>query len=99
MEAMTDALPLSGPISIDGGVSGSPYFVGFLASLLDRPVVVRGLSEQTSLGIATLAALGIGHELASSSTADVRYTPTFEVTAPERTTYADAVARSRGWRR
>lgn len=100
IEAMAKALPLSGPISIDGGVSGSPYFVRFLASLLERPVVVRGLSEQTSLGVAMLAATGIGQVLSTpAAKGDTQYEPALEITVEQRALHAEAVSRSRNWRR
>ena len=57
---------LSGPLSIDGGLSQSPYFVRFLAQLCQRPIAVSDFAERTALGAAQLAALAIGAPLAQA---------------------------------
>lgn len=50
------AAPLCPTISIDGGMSGNPWFCQFLADVLGRTLVVQKTSELTALGAAQLAA-------------------------------------------
>ena len=58
--AMDQATPLSGAVSIDGGLSRNCYFGDFLADALDRPVSVPACADLTGLGAAQLALLGAG---------------------------------------
>lgn len=53
--AMNNFTPLENTLSIDGGVSANPYFCQFLASLLNKQVVVQEFSELTAFGTAQLA--------------------------------------------
>lgn len=56
VDAMEGVTPLGTSISIDGGVSGSPYFAQFLADSLGRAVTVPAFAERTALGVAQLVA-------------------------------------------
>jgi glycerol kinase len=58
--AIDSAAPLSGPVSIDGGLSRNGYFAQMLADSLARPVRVSADAELTAAGVAGLAALGAG---------------------------------------
>ena len=58
--AMDRATPLSGAISIDGGLSGNLYFCDFLAEALARPVSVPASPDLTGLGTAQLTLIGAG---------------------------------------
>lgn len=52
--------PLADHVLVDGGLSGNPYFVRFLADALGRAVVVSDEPELTAMGTAALAARGAG---------------------------------------
>lgn len=64
LEAIGALQPLSGPVSIDGGMTRNPWFCGFLADRLGVPVTVSDEPELTALGTADLAAAGAGAALA-----------------------------------
>jgi len=53
--AMESLIPLSHRISIDGGLTGNPYFCQFLADVLHREIIVPPSPELTALGTAGLA--------------------------------------------
>ena len=55
VEAMNRCIPLQGPIYIDGGMSKNPYFVQFLADVVDRIVRPASIPELTGLGTVKLA--------------------------------------------
>ena len=55
VEAMNRCIPLQGPIYIDGGMSKNPYFVQFLADVVDRSVRPASIPELTGLGTVKLA--------------------------------------------
>ena len=63
VDAMGEAGPASsgsGPLRVDGGLTGSALLVQRLADLVGRPVEVAATSESTALGTAILAAIGNG---------------------------------------
>ena len=100
--AMDRAAPLTGPISIDGGLSNNAYFCDFLARVLARPVQVPGSAELTGLGAAQMAMIGAG--LATLETLPPA-PPARRLAAPgapfdpaTRARFAEAVARARNWR-
>ncbi|MEM8663136.1 MAG: FGGY family carbohydrate kinase [Pseudomonadota bacterium] len=59
MAAIDRTAPLTGAISIDGGMSQNPAFCDFLAGCLGRSLTVSGNPERTALGLAALAAEAI----------------------------------------
>ncbi len=63
MSRMAEAVPLTAPISIDGGMSGNPWFCRFLSAALARPLFVSTEPELTAIGTAQLAAHGAGAKL------------------------------------
>lgn len=75
VDAMSKVVPLTGALSIDGGVSRSPYFAQFLADSLGRPVTVRGFSERTALGVAAIVADSLGVPLPSPLEPDTIWQP------------------------
>lgn len=78
MRAIGALQPLTGPISIDGGMTRNPWFCTFLADTLGMPVFVSDEPELTALGTADLAAAGAGVALAyrrSGQTIDPRPQP------------------------
>ncbi|MCK0207381.1 FGGY family carbohydrate kinase [Starkeya koreensis] len=81
-------------IAIDGGLSQSASFAGFLAAASGRSVRVPALHEMTALGLAELC----GADVADARAEARHFTPDGSVTGEQRARFAEAVARSRGWR-
>ncbi|MCO5064238.1 MAG: FGGY family carbohydrate kinase [Rhizobiaceae bacterium] len=99
LAAMSGSVPLAPAISIDGGLSRSPYFAQFLADSLGREVRTSSFDEMTAFGTASLAAKGLGAELELAPGAETVRTFKPRPTSPERATlFARAVERARGWR-
>lgn len=71
VQAMSSLLPASGPLSIDGGMSANPYFLQFLADILERELKVSTNAELTGSGTAKLAARACGHSVAEGGAAQV----------------------------
>jgi glycerol kinase len=94
LDAAAQVVPLSGAVSIDGGLSQSPYFAQFLASAARRPVTVPTMHELTALGLAALC--GARVEAARASAAVFR--PDGSVTDADRHRFAAAVTRAQAWR-
>lgn len=94
---ITKAAPVSGPISIDGGLSGSVYFTAFLAQVCQRDIAVPAFGERTAFGAAQLAAKALGTVLAEPEGASKILHP--DPAVPHwQSRFHDALARSRGWR-
>ncbi len=55
ISAMHAKIPLHGQISVDGGLTRSPYFLRVLASALGRELAVPEFDELTAFGCAALA--------------------------------------------
>lgn len=64
IDSLAALQPLDGAVCIDGGLSGNPAFVQFLADTLGREVSVSREAELTAVGCAALAAQGAGATLA-----------------------------------
>jgi len=100
--AMDRAAPLTGPISIDGGLSNNAYFCDFLARVLERPVQVPGSAELTGLGAAQMAMIGAGlatlETLPPAPPARRLAAPGAPLDPATRARFAEAVARARNWR-
>ncbi len=100
--AMNRATPLSGAVSIDGGLSKNPYFCDFLAEALERPVRVPASADLTGLGTAQLTLIGAG--LAASGGLPPAPPPRRmarlegRLTKAGRARFAEALARCRNWR-
>jgi glycerol kinase len=95
LEAMDGCVARTGPLQIDGGMSCNPYFVQFLADILDCPVNAAKVPELTGLGTALLAADGAGIALSAASDFDT-YLPENR-RQPSRQQFAEAVEMSRQW--
>ncbi|GBD46919.1 FGGY family carbohydrate kinase [Methylopila sp. Yamaguchi] len=91
-------VPLAPAISIDGGLSRSGYFAQFLADSLGREVVVGAFDERTAFGAAALAASAFGIDLAVPAEARRHALRGSETREARRARFAEAVARTRGWR-
>jgi glycerol kinase len=100
--AMDRATPLSGAVSIDGGLSKNPYFCDFLAEALDRPVSVPASADLTGLGTAQLALIGAGlatiDSLPPASPPRRVAQPQGHLSKASRARFAEALARCRNWR-
>ncbi len=97
--AMGQAVALTGPVSIDGGMSANPAFGQFLANALGREVVVAGAAELTALGTARMAMTGAGvRDLPPLPPPAQSFAPDQPLSAADHVRFADAVARARGWR-
>ncbi|WP_300726853.1 FGGY family carbohydrate kinase [Pseudomonas sp.] len=98
--AMDGFLNVTDRLSIDGGLARSPYFAQFLADALQRCIITQRFDELTSFGCAALAAKGLGIELPALRNTSTTFNP--KVSAEEalqwRTTFSDAVNRSKDWR-
>ncbi len=55
VEAMSECIPLRDALLIDGGMSSNPYFVQFLATVLNREIHPARIPEQTAIGTISLA--------------------------------------------
>ncbi len=60
IDALDRHVAITGPISIDGGLSANRWFCQFLSDTLGREMVVSDTPELTALGTAQMAAEGIG---------------------------------------
>jgi len=95
--AMAQRQPLSGPISIDGGLTRSPYFVAVLASALQRPLLVQGFEELTAFGAAAVLADSRGIVLRPAAEPARRVEPTWPAVGwLDR--FAEARRRAQQWR-
>ncbi|MCS0497157.1 FGGY family carbohydrate kinase [Ancylobacter sp. MQZ15Z-1] len=95
IEAATASVGSIATVSIDGGLSQSAYFGRFLAAASGRAVVVPAHHEMTSLGLAELC----GADIASLRVPARRFEPDGSVTGEDHARFAEAVGKSRGWRR
>ncbi|HEY8353232.1 MAG TPA: FGGY-family carbohydrate kinase, partial [Sphingomonadales bacterium] len=60
VEEMRGAVPGSGVLRADGGMTANGFLMQFLADMLDTPVEVPEVAETTALGAAFLAGLQVG---------------------------------------
>ena len=95
--AVNDTVPLGEMVSIDGGLSNSPYFVQFLADVTGKRLRLGRTAELTAFGVALMTS---GDTSAGSGIdGDGRiFEPRREPPESERTRFSEAVRRSRGWR-
>ncbi|MGE4480524.1 FGGY family carbohydrate kinase [Acidocella sp.] len=94
VEAMSALVPIHDRISVDGGLTRSPYFLEFLANVLEREIACPAFDELTAFGVASMAA---GREMARPG--GIRSISPAEGPAREwRGRFEDAVARAKGWR-
>jgi len=95
MQAMSDLVPATGPLSVDGGLSRNPYFTQFLADVLEHDLSLATNAEVTGSGTAKLAAAALGRDVPARGevTLLAPKTPRAHLAA----TFAEAVRLSRNW--
>ncbi len=86
---------LGSAISIDGGLSQSPYFAQFLANASGRTILVPDMHELTCLGLADFCGVDVTASRASAAT----FLPDGSITAEDHRLFGEAVSRARHWRR
>jgi len=84
-----------GAISIDGGMTANPYFCQFLSTVLNREVIVPGITELTAFGTAMLAQPGVELPEVTDSHRQVYYPARF--TDIYSLKFNEAVERSKNW--
>ncbi len=96
LAAMDTRVAIAGSLSIDGGMAANPFFLQFLADILERELTVPETGELTAIGTALLAAERIGEtpRLAQSTRTVSPKTPR----ADRRARFAEAVAISQSWK-
>jgi len=92
--AMSAMVPIGGRLSVDGGLTRSPYFVQCLATVLEREIICPDFDELTAFGVACMAA---GGEIARPGGARL-VAPGEGEAGAWRARFAEAVARAKGWR-
>jgi glycerol kinase len=98
--AMKHVVPLGTRISVDGGMARNPYFLSFLATALDKTVLVPSSVNLTALGTARMAMIGAGApELPALPPPAHFIAPTGGFGAEASSRFAEAVTRARAWRR
>lgn len=99
LDAMKAEVATGDSISIDGGLSRSPYFCQFLADSSGKTIAMAAMDEITAFGAAQLAALGIGKDIPAPDQAKAQiYVPREVPRADWRSRFQSAVARTTGWR-
>jgi glycerol kinase len=100
--AIDRATPLTGAISIDGGLSNNGYFCAFLTEALMREVNVPANADLTGLGCAQLTLIGSGlatiESLPPAPPPRHRSAPRNPLSPAARARFEVAVERCRNWR-
>jgi glycerol kinase len=97
VKALAQVTPLSGPISVDGGLTQNDYFIDVLASALHHPVRIAEFQDLTALGAASLALRALGRETQRPDELGRVVTPRFDGSNWAKR-FDDAVSRARAWR-
>jgi len=95
IRAMDTVTPIMGPISIDGGMSGNPYFCQFLADALQKTVRAQHMPDLTALGTALMAG-GDRINLPTETRAHRDYPPIAD-SQENIARFTDALNRCRNW--
>lgn len=94
IEAAQAVAPIGETISIDGGLSNSRYFAGFLAAASGRTIRVPAMRELTALGLAELC----GIDLAAARNDAEIFTPSGSVDVEDHARFAHGINMAREWR-
>lgn len=94
IEAAQAVVPIGDTISIDGGLSKSRYFAGFLAAASNRRIRVPAMHEFTALGLAELCGIDL---VAARNDAEI-FTPNGSVDVEDHARFARGIDLAREWR-
>lgn len=99
IDEMNRHIPIGEKITVDGGLARSPYFVQFLADVLQRQIITQHFDEMTALGCAALAAERVGERIHIDHAAAGCFTPSipYERAQHWKALFASAVSRTKGW--
>ena len=99
LDAMDDRVAIGNTVSIDGGMSANPYFCQFLSDVLQKHIMIHASAEQTAHGAAMMAMGDFSSEKNGGDVGDdaTIYNPS-ENFHEGKGLFANAVARSKGWR-
>ncbi len=98
LDAMNDFTPVSKAISVDGGMSGNPYFCQFLSNILERDIKVPAFNELTAFGTAMLAKSAASQSANSSiSNTEFRTYHPKPINNAIREKFAEAINLSKSW--
>jgi glycerol kinase len=95
--AVNDTVPLRDTLSVDGGLSNSPYFVQFLADVTGKRLRLGRTAELTALGAALMTSGGTSAEPGIQGNGRI-FEPRREPLESEMTRFSEAVRRARSWR-
>lgn len=98
IDALDRHVPISGRLSVDGGLTGSSYFCQFLADMLGREIVTRRFNELTAVGTAELASVGAGNSMRLPVGIARTFRPGSAEREEMRAKFQDGLSRSRAWR-
>lgn len=94
VDAAVQSAPSSRPVSIDGGLSQSPYFCRFLAAALGQPIRVPPMHDITALGIAERCGLDLSAQRQTWRLVE----PEALISDQDRRRFMTALSQSKGWR-
>jgi glycerol kinase len=86
-------------IAIDGGLSRSTFFTGFLAAAIGRPIEIAGTADVTALGVLHLCLAAIGAAERPRLAGGRHIVPEAPLPDALRARFGTAVALSREWAR
>ena len=84
-------------IAIDGGLTRSQYFCGFLAEAIGHEIIVAETGDVTAVGLLQLARLGASVPASMPEVAYRRVAPTGVLQDVDRDRFAEALQRASGW--
>lgn len=94
---MAANVPLTGPISVDDGLTASADFLQSLADISQNEIATSDFNERTAYRVARLAAQALGADLPDPATTTGRIFP--DAALPDwLPRFAMARSGSRGWR-
>lgn len=96
LDAIREQVAFAEEINIDGGLSQNRFFAQFLADCTGLRIAVDSFAERTAYGVASLAALASGQELALPISEKAVFRPTRDGNAWKQR-FADAVSRTKAW--
>ena len=97
VSAVNDTIPLGDTLSVDGGLSNSPYFVRFLADVTGKRLRLGRTVELTALGVALMVSGDTPAESGIQGGGRI-YEPRGELLESETKRFSEAVRRARSWR-